>query len=266
MIEGGQKILGTFNKAGSAGEPLISIITVVYNNEKLIELTIKSIIEQTYKSIEYIIIDGDSSDHTLQMIRQYNDQISYWLSEPDKGLYDAMNKGLARATGDYVCFLNSGDRLYRNDTIEKAFKDNSLLPDIVYGETMIVGSDRAEIGLRRLKAPEKLTWRSFRNGMVVCHQSVYVRRALAMPYNLKYKISADFEWVLKALKKSNTIRNSGLVLTCFLDGGINKKNIRRGLSERFVIMTEHYGLMPTLLKHFIIGIKFFWYYFRNKRF
>jgi glycosyltransferase involved in cell wall biosynthesis len=266
MIEGGQKISGTFNKVSRKGEPLISIITVVYNSEKLIELTIKSIIDQTYKNIEYIIIDGNSSDHTLHVIRQYNDQISYWLSEPDKGLYDAMNKGLARATGDYVCFLNSGDRLFRCDTIEEVFKDSSLLPDIVYGETMIVGSDNSEIGLRRLKAPEKLTWRSFRNGMVVCHQSVYVRRALTEQYNLKYKISADFEWVLKALKKSNTIQNSGVVLTSFLDGGINKKNIRRGLSERFVIMTEHYGFTPTILKHFIIGIKFFWYYFRNKRF
>lgn len=246
--------------------PKISIITVVFNSENLIEHTINSVLGQTYKNIEYIIIDGNSKDATVSIIKKYEDKLAFWLSEPDKGLYDAMNKGLAHATGDYVCFLNSGDKLYSNDILEKAFSPLNYLPDVVYGETMIVGPDGKEIGLRRLKAPETLTWESFKDGMVVCHQSVYVKRAIAENYNLKYKIASDFEWVLKALKKAQTIHNTHLVLTCFLDGGMNKKNIRRGLTDRFIIMAGNYGFFPTLARHLLIGIKFFLFFSKNKRF
>jgi glycosyltransferase involved in cell wall biosynthesis len=246
--------------------PKISIITVVYNNAEGIAKTIFSIRNQTYKNIEYIIIDGDSKDNTLQVINQNSDIVSFLLSEPDNGLYDAMNKGLALATGDYVCFLNSGDTFYSNNTIEKVFENISGFPDVIYGETMIVDDNGNKIGLRRLKAPENLTWKSFKIGMLVCHQSVYVKKDIAVPYNLNYKLSADFDWVIKALKKAETVYNTHLILTRFLDGGINKKNIGKGLFERFKIMANYYGLIPTTIMHIPIGLKFFWYYFRNKRF
>jgi glycosyltransferase involved in cell wall biosynthesis len=247
-------------------KPKISIITVVYNSEKLIESTIVSVLKQSYNNVEFIIIDGNSKDNTVAIIKKYNDKIYYWISEPDKGLYDAMNKGLSKATGDYVCFLNSGDKLYASDTLDKAFSQLTTLPDVVYGETMIVDNNGVELGLRRLKAPEKLTWKSFQDGMLVCHQSIYIKRDIADYYNLKYKIAADYEWVLKSLKKAKTIYNSKEILTRFLDGGINKKNIRKGLTERLKIMVKHYGLFPTIFNHIIIGVKFFWFWFRNKRF
>jgi glycosyltransferase involved in cell wall biosynthesis len=246
--------------------PKISIITVVYNSEKLIERTIKSVINQSYTNIEYVIIDGKSNDKTLEIIRQYENKIALIISEPDKGLYDAMNKGLAKATGDFVCFLNSGDEIYSSTILNEAFGMLKNVPDIVYGETTIIDLNGNELGLRRLKAPEQLTWKSFKDGMLVCHQSIYVKRLLAEPYNLKYKISADYEWVLKALKKANTIHNTHLILTRFLDGGINKKNIRRGLTERLKVMIQYYGLFPTLINHIIIGVKFFWFWSKNKRF
>jgi glycosyltransferase involved in cell wall biosynthesis len=247
-------------------KPKISIITVVYNSEKLIESTIVSVLKQSYNNVEFIIIDGNSKDNTVAIIKKYNDKIYYWISEPDKGLYDAMNKGLSKATGDYVCFLNSGDKLYASDTLDKAFSQLTTLPDVVYGETMIVDNNGVELGLRRLKAPEKLTWKSFQDGMLVCHQSIYIKRDIADYYNLKYKIAADYEWVLKSLKKAKTIYNSKEILTRFLDGGINKKNIRKGLTERLKIMVKYYGLFPTIFNHIIIGVKFFWFWFRNKRF
>jgi glycosyltransferase involved in cell wall biosynthesis len=221
---------------------------------------------QSYPNIEFIIIDGYSKDGTVEIIRKYENQLGFFLSEPDNGLYEAMNKGLAKATGNYVCFLNSGDTFYSNYTIEKVFAGISDFPDVIYGETMIVDNNGNEIGLRRLKSPENLTWKSFKKGMLVCHQSVYVKRAIAENYNLNYKLSADFDWVLKALKKAKTVHNTHQILTRFLDGGINKKNIRKGLLERFNIMANYYGLVPTVLKHIPIGIKFSWYYFRNKRF
>ena len=266
MVEGGLTIIGNFNKTGKTGFPLISIITVVYNSQKLIEGTINSVLSQSYSNIEHIIIDGNSKDGTIEILKRYNDKIAYWQSESDKGLYDAMNKGLAKASGDYICFLNSGDKLYDNKTLEKAFHGLDPLPDIVYGETMIVDTDGNEIGLRRLKAPETLTWKSFQDGMVVCHQSIYIKRELAAQYQLKYKIAADFEWVLAALKKAKSITNSNLILTRFLDGGMNKQNIKNGLMDRFKIMSHYYGFLPTLLRHSLIGVKFFWYWFRNKRF
>ena len=246
--------------------PKISIITVVYNGVATLEKTIQSVLNQTYKNVEYIIIDGNSKDGTIELIKKYQEQIPVCLSEPDKGLYDAMNKGLQRVTGDYVCFLNSGDMLFDNNTLENIFASLTSVPDVVYGETMIVDEKGTELGLRRLKAPEVLDWKSFKNGMLVCHQSIYIKRSIADFYNLNYKICADYEWVLKALKKANAIHNSNLVVTRFLDGGINKKNIRRALIERLKIMIRYYGFFTVLGYHFVIGVKFFWFWFRNKRF
>lgn len=244
----------------------ISIITVSYNAASCIERTLQSIKNQSYRNFQYIVIDGNSSDKTLAIVEQYKEEVDILVSEPDKGLYDAMNKGLKFASGEYVCFLNAGDTFYSHSTLEEVFGKPHTSPDIIYGETMIVDDNGNEIGTRRLQAPEILNWKSFRHGMLVCHQSVYVKRSIAESYNTSYKISADYEWVLKALKKANSIHNTHQFLTRFLDGGINKKNIRRGLTERFRIMIDHYGLVPVTLQHIIIGIRFFWFWLRNKRF
>jgi glycosyltransferase involved in cell wall biosynthesis len=224
------------------------------------------VLGQLYKKIEYIIIDGNSSDKTNEIISKYRDNLAFYLSEPDKGLYDAMNKGLAKATGDYVCFLNSGDQFYSSDTIGKVFSTLPTETDIIYGETMIVDAEGNEIGLRRLKAPKKLTWKSFKKGMLVCHQSVYVKRSIAPVYDLQYKIASDFDWVLKSLRAANKIHNTKLILTRFLDGGLNKKNIPIALRERFRIMSHNYGFIPTAIRHVPIGLKFLLYLFKNKRF
>lgn len=266
MIEGGQKLSESSRNSNRMQNPRISIITVVYNGEKLIESTIQSVINQTFSNIEYIIIDGNSNDKTLDIIKKYNEQIYYWLSEPDNGLYDAMNKGLRLATGNYVCFLNAGDEFYSSGILEQVFSKITDEPDIIYGETIIMDNEGRELGFRRLKAPENLTWKSFKDGMLVCHQSIYVKRELTEPYNTKYKISADYDWVLMALKKAKEIHNSNLTLTKFLDGGLNKKNIPLALFERFRIMTKFYGFFPTLFRHFIIGIRFLIYYKKHKRF
>ncbi len=246
--------------------PKLSIITVVYNAKDLIERTIKSVLEQTYPNIEYIIIDGNSSESTVEIIKRYNDYIDQWISEPDRGLYDAMNKGLALARGDYVIFLNAGDTFYSAHTIQKCFDFWEPHTDILYGETLIVDVTGKPIGERRLKAPEQLSWKSFRDGMMVCHQSVIVRRSLAKNYNLLFKIAADFEWVLLALKEAKSIVNTHQYIACFLDGGLNKQKIPLALKERFFIMCRHYGFFSTLFRHFIIGIRFFLYWIKEKRF
>jgi glycosyltransferase involved in cell wall biosynthesis len=248
--------------------PRISIITVVYNSEKYIENTIQSIVNQSYTNIEYIIIDGGSKDRTLEIISKYREKIYLLLSEPDKGLYDAMNKGLALAKGDYVWFINSGDQVNDLHVVENIFKNHpgQTLADIYYGETDIIDENGQVIGGRRLRAPERLSWKSFRDGMLVCHQSIIIKKSLTDKYSVTFKHSADYEWVLKALKKAKIICNSGQVLSKFLDGGQSKHNIVAGLKERFKIMADHYGLLPTIFRHFIIGTKFAIFLIRNKRF
>ncbi len=264
MINGGLRVKNTFLR--NEAKPVITIITVVYNSEKYLEKTIQSVHNQTYKNIEYIIIDGGSKDKTLEIIKQHEDFITYWQSEPDKGLYDAMNKGIKAATGDYLWFINSGDQLYSNDVLENIFASQNSLSDVYYGETMIIDEADNEIGLRRLSTPKKLTWRSFQKGMRVSHQSVIVKRAIAPFYNIEYRLSADFEWVLKSLRSAKTIANTELILSKFLDGGMTKKNIVPGLKERFKIMRENYGLLLTLYNHIGLGIKLLWFITIHKRF
>lgn len=247
--------------------PKISIITIVYNGIDTLDKTIKSIVNQEYKNIEYIIIDGNSTDGTQNLIASYGDKISKWISEPDSGLYDAMNKGIKLATGDYLWFINSGDLIPEPTTLSAIFDSSITLDgDIYYGDTMMIDIDCNIIGERRLSPPEQLTWKSFKNGMVVSHQSFIAKRSLAPLYNTKYRFSADFEWCLTILKRSHKIINTNLVLSHFLDGGISKKNIVPGLKERFRIMVHFFGLISTLLYHLPIAIRFFSFWIKNRRF
>lgn len=244
--------------------PRISIITVVYNGEKHIGLTIESVLNQSYSPIEYIIVDGNSTDGTLKVIEGYPGNIKL-ISEPDQGLYDAMNKGMEAASGDYVWFLNSGDQVYGSDTVERMVEGIKGIPDIIYGGTMIIDEAQNEVGDRRLRPPVRLTWKSFRQGMVVCHQSLVVKREVAPQYNLEYRFSADIDWAIRASKKAVVIHNSQLVLSRFLEGGLTDHNIKAGLKERFRIMTRFYGLLPTILRHFLFGIRLTNYYLKHRR-
>ncbi len=245
--------------------PKISIITVVFNGANTLEATIKSIINQTYTNIEYIIIDGSSNDGTLDIIKKFDAKISKWISEPDKGIYDAMNKGIHISTGDYVWFMNSGDEIANSKVLENIILLN-LDSDIYFGDTIMIDSYGNEIGNRRLTPPEKLNWKSFKRGMLVSHQSFIAKKEIIQPYNLAYKFSADFEWCLLAMKKAKQITNTHLILSKFLDGGITKQNIIPGLKERFKIMVKQYGIIPTCYNHIFIGFKFFLFLMKNKRF
>ncbi len=246
--------------------PLFSIITVTYNAELVLEKTIQSVLGQTaVNNIEYIIVDGKSKDGTLAIIQKYEDKIAKWVSEPDKGLYDAMNKALDMATGDYVWFINAGDEIYSPDTLQKII-NNSTDADVYYGETEEVSNEGEVIGMRRLSVPKNLSWKSFNRGMLVCHQSIIIKRTLAGKYNALYKVAADIDWVITALKQSKKIVNTELVLSRFAKGGISGQNIQTALIERFKIMVRHYGLLPTLWNHIFISFNFAAYYIKHRRF
>ncbi|WP_373275032.1 glycosyltransferase family 2 protein [Parapedobacter tibetensis] len=242
--------------------PKLTVITIVYNNVSNIERTIQSIINQTYPHIEYIVVDGGSTDGTLAIISRYADHISRWVSEPDNGIYDAMNKGLAMASGDYVLFMNSGDEIYEEDTVEQVFA-SAADADIYYGETEMYDENWQSLGLRRHAIPEKFTWKSFRYGMNISHQAIYVRWAIAEPYDLQYQLSADIDWVIRAAKKAGKIVNTKRMVAKYQVGGMSKKRHWQSLKERFRIFSRHYGLLHNIVNHVVIAINLAGYYIRH---
>jgi len=244
--------------------PKLTVITVVFNNVQHIERTLLSVINQTYSNIEYIVVDGGSTDGTTTVIQQYAHRISRWISEPDQGIYDAMNKGLAMATGDYVLFMNSGDEIYDAHTVEEVF---ATAPGaaIYYGETEMYDANWESLGLRRHGIPEQFTWRSFRYGMNISHQAIYIRLSITRPYDLRYKLSADIDWIIRAAKKvdASEIVNTKRLVAKYLVGGMSKKRHWESLQERFLIFTEHYGFIPNILNHLVIAANLVWYYLRH---
>lgn len=231
--------------------PKFTVITVCYNAEATLEDTIQSVISQTYHHVEYIIVDGASKDRTMDIVNRYRERISVVVSEPDKGLYDAMNKGIRLATGDYLCFLNAGDSFHEDDTLQQMVHSihGTLLPDVLYGETELVDHEGHFLRMRRLQAPEHLTWKSFRQGMLVCHQAFFARRDLVMPYDLRYRFSADFDWCIKIMKQSKVLHNTHLTLIDYLSEGMTTRNHKASLKERFRIMVRHYGWASTVAFH-----------------
>jgi glycosyltransferase involved in cell wall biosynthesis len=245
-------------------EPKLSVITIVYNNVKDIERSMLSVLQQTYPNIEYIIIDGASRDGTKEIIEKYASKLARFISEPDRGIYDAMNKGLALATGDYVLFMNSGDELYDVDTVAKVF---GRVPnaDIYYGETEMYNEQWQSLGRRRHRTPNEFNWRSFRYGMSISHQAIYIKRSLTSPFDLRYKYSADIDWIIKAARQASLIVNTHMYVAKYLVGGVSKQKHLDSLKERFHIFTKYYGLLPNLANHLIIGINLLGYFLRHRR-
>jgi len=244
--------------------PKLSVITIVYNNVKDIERTMLSVLGQTYKNIEYILIDGASTDGTKDLIYKYKSRLAQFISEPDNGIYDAMNKGLSLATGDYVLFMNSGDEIYAKETVADVF-DTAAAADIYYGETEMFNEQWKSLGQRRHCTPEDFNWKSFRFGMNISHQAIYVKRNIAGPFDLQYKYSADIDWIIRAAKNASSIVNTHSYVAKYLVGGVSKKKHLASLKERFQIFTKYYGLVPNLINHIFISFNLAQYYIRNRR-
>ncbi len=233
-------------------QPKFSIITITYNAASVIEPTLQSVLAQTYRNYEYLLIDGGSKDDTVAKAKASGITFAHIISEPDKGLYDAMNKGIALATGDYLCFLNAGDSFFAPDTLQTiatAANKEKTLPDVLYGETAEVDKARNFVRMRRLKAPKELNWRSFKDGMMVCHQAFYAKREIAPMYDLKYRFSSDVDWCIKVMKRSSRLVNVNATVINYLQDGLSIQNHRTSLKERFCIMSKHYGLLPTIARH-----------------
>lgn len=232
--------------------PLFSIITVCYNAGKTISPTIESVRQQTCRLYEHIVVDGASKDDTLALLEGSPDPLRRMVSEPDHGIYDAMNKGLGMARGEYVIFLNAGDSFHSRDVLQRLADTamNHDFPGVMYGQTDLVDSNRRRVGERHLRAPEELTYRSFANGMLVCHQAFVALRRITAPFDLRYRFSADYDWCIRCLQHSRRNCYIDAVLVDYLNEGATTANHRRSLIERFRIMSHYYGFWPTLLRHF----------------
>ena len=163
-----------------------------------------------------------------------------------------MNKGLDRATGDYVWYVNAGDALPSPTTVEdliRATCTGDSLPDVLYGDTRLIDAEDHDLGLRRLRPPHQLDWRSFRSGMLVCHQAFVAKRNISPHYDLSYRFSADVDWCIRVLKEAKTTAFYPEPIALYLNEGTTTANHRTSLIERFHVMRHHYGLVTTVLQH-----------------
>jgi glycosyltransferase involved in cell wall biosynthesis len=239
---------------------LLSIITITYQAEAFIQRTLDSIFEQKNpEAIEYIIVDGASKDETLKIIENHPIQVDQLISEKDKGIYDAMNKGILAATGKYLLFMNAGDTFAEETTLFNILSDLKNNPDVLYGDAIFVNENNQVIGLRSKftphKLPNKLKWQDFKYGMLVCHQAFLVKRVLVPMYSMNYDLSSDIDWEINCLKKSTIITKTNYSICKYLIGGASVQNLKKSWKERFDVISFHFGIIPSLYFHLIIILR-----------
>ena len=247
-----------------------TVVTITFNAEAVLQRTLQSVLQQTHEDVEHLIIDGASTDGTLRLAEQYKTESDASArshkviirSEPDDGIYHAMNKGLTQASGDYILYLNAGDSFPQADTLEQVAhrcRLNELpsdeLPAVLYGNTDIVDAEGRYLHPRRLQPPAQLTWRSFRHGMLVCHQAFYARTDIAknLQYDTRYRYSADVDWCIRVMREADRLSlplcNIGIVVANYMEQGTTTRHHRESLRERFKVMAHHYGYPSTLAMH-----------------
>ncbi len=215
-----------------------------------IERTVRSVDTQSFYDYEHLIIDGSSTDDTLSIIKRFENKRRVVVSERDKGIYDAMNKGLHLAKGQFVVFLNAGDKFHAQNSLEIVAANINDNCDIVYGQTNLVDNSGRYLAPRHLSAPANLTANDFARGMLVCHQAFIVRKSICPDYDLQYRFSADYDWCIRCLQQSRCNAFIDEVLVDYLSEGMTTANRRKSLIERFRIMSKYFGFWSTLLRHF----------------
>jgi glycosyltransferase involved in cell wall biosynthesis len=205
-------------------------------------------------------VDGNSVDGSVDFLNSISSDIDKLIVESDNGIYDAMNKGLSVATGEYVWFLNSGDSFYNNLSVDRVCQSiGRSNADVVFGDTMFVSETGKKIGLisklKPQRLPRKLTFDGFKYGMSVCHQSVIVKRELSPKYNLDYKLAADIDWLLEILKHKPSSKRLEYTISNFEVGGSSYQHTKKAWKERFQVFSKHFGILPNIYNHIWIIIR-----------
>lgn len=219
----------------------LSIITINLNNASGLRKTIESVVSQTFSDFEYIVIDGGSNDGSVDMIKEYSEKITYWVSEPDKGIYNAMNKGINKANGEYCLFLNSGDWLVDDNVIDSIFK-NDVSADILFGNTIAINND----GTKLMKGPSTGNISAYQLiTNTLPHQGSYIKRSLFDiygKYDECFEIVSDWKFFLEMiLFKNVSVHYINSVVSIIDPNGISNKKVDLDLSERKKILS---GLFP----------------------
>lgn len=238
---------------------LFTIITCTYNAGATVERTLRSVDSQSCRDYEHLVLDGASTDATASIVASVPNERRRFVSEPDRGLYDAMNKGIAMSRGKYLIFLNAGDKFHGTDTLERLAQAASQHgnPGILYGQTVLVDNAGGNPRPRHLTAPEHLTLKSFASGMTVCHQAFVALRKIMDFYDLRYRYSADYDWCIRCLQHSRVNVYMGPEpLVDYLDEGMTTRNRYASLRERFRIMSFYYGTFPTIIRHLGFAFRF----------
>ncbi len=235
----------------------LSIITITYQAALFIERTIQSVVSQKgFEHVEYLLIDGLSKDQTMEIVQQYAPHFDHIISEKDQGIYDAMNKGIQLATGEYLLFMNAGDTFSNSDTLFNILQDLEKKPDVLYGETQFTDLNGTILGIRSELTPQVLpnraSWRDFKWGMVICHQSFIAKKSIAPLFNTNYKLSSDVDWEIKCLKNAKNSIKTDYPIANYLTGGASVNNLKKSWSERFDVLKTHFGLFPTIINHLFI--------------
>lgn len=242
-------------------KPKISIITVVYNGEKYLEETIKSVIDQTYDNIEYIIIDGGSSDGTLEIIKKYEDRIDYWVSEQDNGIYDAMNKGIKAFSGDYINFLNAGDSFVSNEVLTKVF-DKKQKYDLVYGAIALQSSENKFLTNVYPKKFTKFNLIFWGTG-TLCHQAMFVHKDILVNYSLDYRLKDELNWYFDLYKNIKSIRVVDFPVVNYILGGISGGSCVFNAKETLKVVFNKVGLF-AIVSFAFVSYNLFKCYLENK--
>ncbi len=210
--------------------PRVTVVTVTYNAEKFLEETIKSVVEQDYPNIEYIIIDGGSSDGTVEIIKKYESYLTYWISEPDRGIYDAMNKGIDAATGDWINFMNAGDSFCEQHMISKVMESLEVDTDLISGDIYFIDGERKtyakSVGLEHIY-----------DGMFCYHQTIFTKSHILkeLYFDTKFCIAADYDFVLKCFNMGYKFHFIDMPIANFLEGGISEtQKIKAKIEDMFI--------------------------------
>lgn len=246
--EGGLRTKGCFKKS-IKGKPLISVITVLYNAEEFVEKTIISVISQTYDNVEYIIIDGGSDDKTLEIIKKFDNLIDYWVSEPDDGIFDAMNKAIDLANGDWLNFLNAGDKYINKEILSKIKEmlgDDQSLYGFSFNEQILLGKRKYQ----RTRLPKNIIY-----NMPTCHNAMFFPKNQTIKYRLEYEVSSDYNYFREYIERGYIFRTSDFLAVAWLRGGFSDKRIFRNIKDRLVSNFKYKGKSLFPLYSFIFYLK-----------
>jgi glycosyltransferase involved in cell wall biosynthesis len=246
--KGGLRFQEAYHKKSISGCPLVSAITVVKNGERYLEKTIQSVINQTYTNIEYIIIDGGSTDNTLDIIQKYKNKIDCWVSENDKGIYDGMNKGIDLAKGEWVIFINAGDKFYKNNIVERIFLGKNYGADFIYGDSKIVYSPK----FSRIQQAGEI--KNFWKGMIFSHQSLFTRCDVFKKYkfNINNKIGADFEFLFTCYINNYKFCNGHIPIATVLAGGLSDTDRVGSILSWWLIVNKFSRNFKVNIYYFIL--------------